>query len=572
MQVLLLATDEKPKLPPLSDTIAAPMVPIVNRPVMAGVVEILARAGYKQLMVSLCHRGGSIASYFGSGSRWGVQIEYLTQREPWGSAGALRWAGQLLVETTLVVPADMVLDLDVDAALAAHRAQCAGLTLILHAPRDRGIACPVPITVDGRVMAGRSPAAGGQLLDFTGAFICEPQIMTAIPPRTSYDVYEQLMPALLEADTVVYGYQTHGYWNPLASFQSYQEAQRVFLYSAYQAHRPEQETLQDVLPRVRYPSIEGQQIAPGIWIGSNHIIHPSARLAPPVFIGEGCRIGREVELGPEVVIGSDVVVDDEATIQASIILDHTYVGNLVNIHNRAIRQTTMIDIRSSESAQIVDPFLLSATNGITTAGGRWRRRLATLVALLLLLVTLPLILLIGLVVFITSGGHLFERLPRVGRRASATDEQLSEPQPIDLLAFRTQRPDGTWSLVGGWLHRYELDRLPELWNVVRGDLALVGVKPLHPAEAVHLVEAWQQKRYESPAGFTGLWYIQTKPGSSLDSVLIADAYYVAIHTWRDDLKLLLRTPIAWLQRMRSQPVQFVDNSEYYGQVDNVSGT
>src|SRR5262245_7602438 len=101
MQVLLLATDEQPKLRLLTDAIPTPLVPIANRPVMAVAVEILARAGYKNLLVSLCNNGGSIASYFGNGSRWGVQIEYLIQREGWGSAGALAWAGQLLTETVL---------------------------------------------------------------------------------------------------------------------------------------------------------------------------------------------------------------------------------------------------------------------------------------------------------------------------------------------------------------------------------------------------------------------------------------------------------------------------------------
>ena len=68
MQVVLLATDEEAKLRPLTDAIALPMVPIVNRPIIAITIEILARAGYKRFLVSLCQRGGSVASYCGSGS------------------------------------------------------------------------------------------------------------------------------------------------------------------------------------------------------------------------------------------------------------------------------------------------------------------------------------------------------------------------------------------------------------------------------------------------------------------------------------------------------------------------
>src|SRR3954452_16345840 len=149
MHILLLATDEQPKLALLADTLPTPLVPIVNRPVMAVAVEILARAGYKDLLVSLCNRGGSIASYFGDGSRWGVQIEYLTQREGWGSAGALAWASQLLTETVLVLPADSILDLDIDAALAFHRAHGGPATMIVHAPA--GGRATHPVSLDERV-------------------------------------------------------------------------------------------------------------------------------------------------------------------------------------------------------------------------------------------------------------------------------------------------------------------------------------------------------------------------------------------------------------------------------------
>jgi lipopolysaccharide/colanic/teichoic acid biosynthesis glycosyltransferase len=88
--------------------------------------------------------------------------------------------------------------------------------------------------------------------------------------------------------------------------------------------------------------------------------------------------------------------------------------------------------------------------------------------------------------------------------------------------------------------------LGELWHVLKGDLGLVGVKPLSPAEAEDVTELWQQKRYDYHAGFTGLWYIQT--GAQGDEVLVADAYYAATRNWREDLRLLGQTPLAWLRR------------------------
>lgn len=556
MQVLLLATDEQKRLVPLADALAAPMVPIVNRPVMATMLEIVVRAGYKQLLVSLHQRGGSVAAHFGTGRRWGAQLEYVVQREAWGDAGALRWAAKLVRETILVLPADAVLDLDLAAALTAHQASGAQLTLVTARDPQRAAARPVAADQTGRVLA-----AGQAITAFTGAFFCEPAVLESIPARTCFDVYGDLLPALLAADAPVYSYTTAGYWNPLDSFQAYHEAQRVFLYSAYQ---PAEGAPQ--LPKVRYPSIEGHQIAPGIWVGINHMIHPTARLAAPICIGDGCRVGYGADLGPEVVIGAGVIVDDEATVQASTILPRTYIGNLVNVQNRLVRHTTMVDLATSEHTIVVDKFLLADISPTIVPKRRLARAADLLVSGALLIVLLPLLLLLGLVALLASGQAL-HRTTQVGRRRTGG---RAEPESFTLFAFQSVRADGTISRLGRWLRGSELDRLPQLWNVFKGDLALVGVKPLAPAEAAYLQEAWHQKRNEHSAGFTGLWYVQAPADADLDAVLIADAYYAATYSARGNLAILGRTPIVWARRVAARVARRFGRPEFLEQVDTVS--
>ncbi|MEP7187635.1 MAG: sugar transferase [Roseiflexaceae bacterium] len=303
-------------------------------------------------------------------------------------------------------------------------------------------------------------------------------------------------------------------------------------------------------------------------MGHNHIIHPSARLAAPLCIGEGCRIGYGVELGPEVVIGSSVVIDDDATIFQSTVLGRTYVGQLVNINNRVIYKTTLIDVQTSESTQVIDPFLLAETRVATRHGG-FRRAMTVLGVFILLLVTLPLTFLIGLAVALTSGGRVFARSPRVGSVAGMEGGQPTV-RTFDLVAFRILGSNGTLSRVGRWLHRWELDRIPELWNVLKGDLELVGVKALLPEEAAALNEDWHQKRYECRPGFTGLWYIQTSAASDMDDILVADVYYAATHNWRDDLRLLWRTPAAWQHHLRAQRWRNSKDNDLSGQIDNLT--
>ena len=547
MQAIILATGENEKLRPLTNSMPSPMVPIVNRPVMSLAVELLARHNIKKILVSMYDRAGNIEAYFHEGNRWGVQFEYLLQREALGSAGALKWAKQQLHETFLLLPADSILDLDITAAMAFHHAHGGRVTMILHQSlQEDDPHAPVWLHTDGRVTL---EATDGTLLSATKAYIFEPSILESIPARTHYDCYNQLIPQLLEAGIPIYGYQMSGYWNRLDSFQSYQNAQEMFLRSASDIISDENMQSNGITP-IRYSTIEGYQFSQGIWIGRDNIIHPNVRLTPPVCIGHGCRIGRKVELGPRAVIGSNVIIDDEATVCNTTILDNTYVGQLVNLDNRIVNKTLLIDIETSESTEVVDEFLLAEASP-TAIGGNLRRFVELIGAILLLILTWQATFLIGLATFITTGGTLFRRVAYVAKGPGRIrSDGIVKPQTFHLLHFETRRADGRLTWLGGWLEKWQLHRLPELWNVVQGELGFVGVKPLSPEESAQITEEWQLKRYEYPAGITGLWYIQTNANSELDEILITDAYYAATRTWRGDWKLLLQTPAAWLKKVR----------------------
>jgi len=575
MQVFLLATDETPKLRPLTERLPAPLAPIVDRPVMARVLELLARNDLKQAWVGLYRLPGSIESYCGDGRRWGVHLDYLLQREPLGSAGALKPAEANLKETFLVLPADGVLDLDIAEALAFHRSHGALATAIL-APAVRGeTAAPmIRIDADGRVRALDTGAASGNMdgdaspsYSLTGAYIFEPQVLSFIPGRARFDCARDLLPRLVEAKgeapaggaAGLWGYVTAGYWNPLDTFAALQEAQRVYLHSAWAAKAGEAEAAAPPAdePRVRHPSVSGLQIAPGIWAGHNLAIHPSVRLTPPVYLGDNCQVGREVELGPLAVLCANVVVDDEATVRDSVILDDTYVGRLVNVAGRVVDRTLTIDAATGASTVIVDRFLLAETTPASVGAGLGRLGDA-MGAAILLLVTLPVTILAGLAALLSSLAagqvRVLARRPRLGRppNTASGDEAAAAPRQFGMVGLATRRSNGGFTPLGSFLERAELDRLPALWNVLAGDLRLVGVQPLTQDEVSRCVEDWQRERLTYPAGFTGLWYIQAPRHADADTTAVTDAYYVATRTWRNDLRLMAQTPAAWIRRIRAR--------------------
>jgi lipopolysaccharide/colanic/teichoic acid biosynthesis glycosyltransferase len=457
-----------------------------------------------------------------------------------------------------VLSAAAVLDLDIAAVLNAHRAHGGPLTLIAHASRDDASQLPLTVNEQGRIEA---KADDESCLRFTGAFIAEPALLERIAPRCQVDLYGDLLSASFIAETPVYAYRCTSYWNPLRSLDAYQEAQEVFLYSAYNASRDYQVILRGDLPRVRYPSIEGRQIAPGIWVGHDPLIHPEARLAAPIVIGDNTWIGRDVELGDGVVLGPNVIVDDEATISQSTVLASSYIGQLVHVHRRVVNQGAMGDPATGETIRVTDPFLLSqATPQFEQNGSRLKRTLSAMIAFGSLVLLAPFLLLLASLSKLAHG-RVFDPTERISYRRTSP-EQPVEAQPFRLWRFATSRPDGTVTAFGRWLRRTEYERWPELLNILAGDLALVGVKPLSAAEDAALVEEWQRRRREAPVGFTGLWYTQCPPDADLDSILVADAYYAATRNWREDLVICSATPASWLRRRRFRNTTQSSSADY----------
>lgn len=563
MQAMLIATGEETKLLPLTASMPTPMAPIVDRPVMVYAIELLARAGIRDIHVSLYDQANAIESYCGHGERWSVQLHFLLQRTACGVAGSLKRAEPLFTETFIVLPADRLLDLDIAAALRFHRAHGNVATAILARASDSEQAPTDYATVDpqGCLQDLGPSTAGNKVYRYTGAYIFEPTVLHYIAPQDKQECHTDLLAALRQAGKSVYGYVMDGYWNPLLNFTDYQAAQLAVLTSAGRT------PLGGSGQRLRHPYLEAGEVQPGIWVGPNSIIHPTAQLRPPLFIGAGCRIGPNTELGPETIIGAGTVLDDGVTIQQSTVLPRTYIGQFLHLSRRIAHRTDLIDIASGINVQIADPWLLTAVNP-ALPGNLLRTLAERTLAFLSLIGLAPFLAVIGAALWLTTG-NVLTRVQRFGQIPLVK----SNPQLIKLYHLQTRQQDGTATAMGQWLERYEFHRLPELWNVVRGDIGLVGVKPLPLEDSIMLQEAWQQSRYGAQAGFTGLWYTEATAATDADELAILDAYQAIAHSWRDDLRQLWLTPGAWLRRARQsqqpQPFPPVGNAHSLNQTSSI---
>lgn len=550
MLAVLLATGETKKLRPLTETIPSPMIPVMNRPVMAYNLELLGRLEFKRIVVSLCHHAYQIENYFGNGRKWGVSLEYVLQPDNLGTAGALYWARRILNETFIVLPADEVVHLDLSQAIQQHLDRQAVATVIVRPISDEN---DRELFLDGDqkvIMQDMIPSAGvvSSWVD-TGIYLFDPCVLGFIPSRGPSDIHQILLPALIRSGHAVWASQAEGYWNPLTTFRNYAAAQRLFLSEAIRDNPMEEGNIV-----YRYTTVESREITQGIFTGRHTRIHPSTQLKPPVSIGSNSWIGRKVELGPNTIIGSNVVIDDEATVYQSTVLDHTYVGKLVNLENRLVNKNLLVDLRSEEQVQVSENFLLGEVNPELVIS-RIRRFQDFFISALILLLTFPFILCLCLLVWLSTGS-VFKRVPYCTFETGSSDKTAGQSKIYTMLHFNTSKSHKQPGRFGKWLLSWDGHRLPELINVLKGELRLVGLRPIcfnGPISADMLSK--QLASHGSPAGFSGLWYVQSDGeinllGDHIEEALIIDKYYSVTRNWRQDLWLLWRTPAAWYRRVQ----------------------
>ncbi|MGH2884886.1 MAG: sugar transferase, partial [Solirubrobacteraceae bacterium] len=182
-----------------------------------------------------------------------------------------------------------------------------------------------------------------------------------------------------------------------------------------------------------------------------------------------------------------------------------------------------------------------------------KRAMDLLISTSLLILAAPLIGFIALLIKLDSRGPVFFAQERVGRggrhfrlfklRTMATD---AEARRAELVALSS---DAGWlkldhdprvTRVGHWLRRLSLDELPQLWNVVRGEMSLVGPRPLITAEDEH-VQSWARGRLDLTPGITGYWQVLGRTRIPFEEMVKLDYLYVMNWSLWEDVRLMLRT-------------------------------
>ncbi|XWK88062.1 MAG: NDP-sugar synthase [Phormidium sp.] len=344
MKAMILAAGKGTRVRPITYTIPKPLIPILQKPVMEFLVELLRLHGFDQIMVNVSHLADEIENYFRDGQRFGVQIGYSFEGridegklvgEAIGSAGGLKRIqdfSPFFDDTFVVLCGDALIDLDLTAAVKWHRSKGSIATVVMKSvPKEEVSSYGVVVTdQDGRIKAFQEKPSVEEALSTdinTGIYIFEPEVLDYIPSGVEYDLGGQLFPKLVEMNAPFYGVTMDFQWVDIGKVPDYWRAIRDVL-----------------MGKVKNVSIPGHEVRPGVFTGLNVAANwDNINIKGPAYIGSMTRIEDGAKIIGPTMIGPNCWVCKGATVDNSIIFEYSRLGEGVQLVDKLVFGRYCID-------------------------------------------------------------------------------------------------------------------------------------------------------------------------------------------------------------------------------------
>ena len=306
MRAMVLAAGLGTRLRPLTNEITKPMVPVLDRPVMAHILDLLDRHGFEQVIANLHYFPDSIKQYFGE------RLSYRYEEELLGTAGGVRACADFFGdEAFLIISGDALTDIDLGAFVARHR-EAGGIgTLAVKKVSDTREYGVVLHDREGRITGFQekpSPEEALSDLGNCGIYIFEPAIFDYFPERPFVDWAQDVFPALLEHDVPFHIHEVRDYWNDVGSLSELRQG--TF----------------DALNGELRLRVEGREVVPGVTVAEDSALPDSVQIDGAVWIGQDVQLGENVRLTGPIVLGDGVRVGDGAQLRESIVLPGTEIA------------------------------------------------------------------------------------------------------------------------------------------------------------------------------------------------------------------------------------------------------
>ncbi|ABK61896.1 MULTISPECIES: sugar phosphate nucleotidyltransferase [Clostridium] len=345
MKAVIMAGGLGNRLRPLTCNIPKPMMPIVNKPAIQYIIELLKNSGIKDIAITLQYLADEIMSYFQDGSRFGVNIKYFIEDMPLGTGGSVKNAEEFLDDTFIVISGDALINLDLRKVVKYHKSKNAQVTIVtkkVNTPLEYGV---VITDNEGRIIKFLEKPGWSEVFSDkvnTGVYVLEPDVLKYYDKNKQFDFSKDLFPLLLIKNKRIFSYTISEYWCDIGDFNEYHKCNL------------------DLLNGIIKVKLDGKEREQNIWIGRNCEISPKAKIIPPVFIGDNTSIHSYAEVGPNTILGSNNIVCSNATIKRSITFTNCYIGNGCQIRGGMLGKNVKVKYKTSifENAVVGDNTLI----------------------------------------------------------------------------------------------------------------------------------------------------------------------------------------------------------------------
>ncbi|OKL38112.1 nucleotidyltransferase family protein [Domibacillus mangrovi] len=226
---VLLAGGRGKRLRPITDYIPKPMVPLLNRPLLDYNLNVFKMNEIRRVFMTVCYKKEIIKQYAGNGEEIGLDIQYIEETAPLGTAGSLFASSDLFEETVAVLSGDALTNVSLRDAYAFHKEHKARVTIVI-TPSERPEQFGVCLAdQEGRLISILEKPDEPRLLTnqvSTGIYLIEPSLFSDYAFSGEVDFAKDVFPALIANEEPVYVYETNAYWQDIGTLRQYALAEK----------------------------------------------------------------------------------------------------------------------------------------------------------------------------------------------------------------------------------------------------------------------------------------------------------------------------------------------------------
>ena len=312
-QAVILAGGQGTRLRPLTLARAKPVVPLLNRPLLAYQLALLRRHDVTDVILSCSYRVDDVRAALGDGAALGVRLRYVVEDEPLGTGGGVRNAADLARGTVFVLNGDILTDADLTAMRRFHEAHASRTTIYLmpvEHPRAYGL---VETHADGRLRRFREKPGADEAITTNminaGVYLIDAALLGRMPAGRPVSIEREFFPALIEDGVPCFGWTLDGYWRDIGNPAAYRAAQIDLLRE-----------------RVRTSLAPPGEPRAGSWIAAGARVATDARVGAPSLIGSRATLASGCQVGPLAVLGEGCAIAAGARVEGAVLWERVEVG------------------------------------------------------------------------------------------------------------------------------------------------------------------------------------------------------------------------------------------------------